>query len=304
MTRRLPSVPRHPRAVAVLAASVSASLGLGAAPAAADPVLDANCPGPSNGTLGVSDTDPRIAQTFTAQSTGSLTRGEIEIVKAGPGNDWGMQILATDGLGNPTNSVLASTTIADSTVPNGNQPIAGEFAAPASVEAGQQYAISIAHPPDVQVRIRSPDPCPGKPFESFSQSGPWFSVDPVLGPEYDVVFAVYVEPPPPPKAGRTLTLDANKDKVKEGKKVRLSGQLNQVVRQGECESGQPVQLQRKRPSKTTFTTVEQLQTDAAGSFFAKKKVKKTFEYRAQVAETATCANGTSNTEKVKVKKTK
>jgi hypothetical protein len=90
--------------------------------------------------------------------------------------------------------------------------------------------------------------------------------------------------------------------VKEGRKVRLSGQLNQVVRQGECESGQPVQLQRKRPSKTTFTTVEQLQTDAAGNFFAKKKVKKTFQYRAQVPETVTCATGLSNTEKVKVKK--
>jgi hypothetical protein len=33
-------------------------------------------------------------------------------------------------------------------------------------------------------------------------------------------------------------------------------------------------------------------------------VKKTFEYRAQVPETATCAGQTSNTEKVKVKKQK
>jgi hypothetical protein len=63
-----------------------------------------------------------------------------------------------------------------------------------------------------------------------------------------------------------------------------------------------VQLQRKRPSKTTFTTVEQLQTDAGGNFSAKKKVKKTFQYRAQVVETAACAPGLSNTEKVKVNK--
>jgi hypothetical protein len=101
-----------------------------------------------------------------------------------------------------------------------------------------------------------------------------------------------------------LTLNANRNKVPEGRRVTFTGQLNEIVRQGPCESGQPVQLQRKKPSKTTFTTVEQLQTDAAGAFSAKEKVKKTFEYRAQVAETATCAGQTSNTEKVKVKKPK
>jgi hypothetical protein len=102
-----------------------------------------------------------------------------------------------------------------------------------------------------------------------------------------------------PPRGRTLTLDANKNK---GKKVTLSGQLTEVLRQGECQTTQTVELQRKKPSQSGFTTVEQLQTDAAGNFTAKKKVKKTFEYRAQVLETATCAGQTSNTEKVKVKK--
>jgi hypothetical protein len=48
--------------------------------------------------------------------------------------------------------------------------------------------------------------------------------------------------------------------------------------------------------------IEQRQTDAAGNFLAKKRVKKTFEYRAEVAETATCGAGLSNTEKVKVRK--
>jgi hypothetical protein len=112
------------------------------------------------------------------------------------------------------------------------------------------------------------------------------------------------QPPPGPQpiAGRNVTLDANKNKVKEGKRVGLSGQVNETVRQGPCESGQTVQLQRKRPKATTFTTVEQLQTDAAGRFSTKKKVKKTFEFRAQVPETATCAGQISNIEKVKVKK--
>jgi hypothetical protein len=106
------------------------------------------------------------------------------------------------------------------------------------------------------------------------------------------------------KGNRTLAFDANKNKVKRGKQVTLTGQVNQVVRQGPCESIQLVELQRKRPSQAAFATVEQLQTDVDGSFSTRKRVKKTFEYRAQVSETATCAGQTSNTEKVKVKKKK
>jgi hypothetical protein len=106
---------------------------------------------------------------------------------------------------------------------------------------------------------------------------------------------------PCPKGTRTIILDANKNKVKKGKKVRLSGQLAEVVRQA-CRSDQAVELQRKKPKKANFKTVETLQTDAAGAFSTKEKVKKTFEYRAQVAETGTCGAAASNTEKVKVKK--
>jgi hypothetical protein len=106
------------------------------------------------------------------------------------------------------------------------------------------------------------------------------------------------------KGSRTLTLDANKNKVKKRKKVTLSGRLAPVARQGPCESGQTVELQRKRPSQATFATFAAVQTDAQGSFSRKRKVKKTFEYRAQVVETAACTSALSNTEKVKVKKNK
>jgi hypothetical protein len=106
------------------------------------------------------------------------------------------------------------------------------------------------------------------------------------------------------KGNRALTLDANKNKVKKRKKVTLSGRLAPAARQGPCESGQTVELQRKRPSQSTFTTFASVQTDAQGSFSLKTKVKKTLEYRAQVVETAACTAALSNTEKVKVKKKK
>jgi hypothetical protein len=107
-----------------------------------------------------------------------------------------------------------------------------------------------------------------------------------------------------PLRGRNVSLDANKNKVKKGKKVTLSGRIVELSRQGECQSAQAVELQGKRPKATAFTTVQQLQSDAGGNFSTRRKVKKTFEYRAQVPETATCLGQASNTEKVKVKKPK
>jgi hypothetical protein len=104
------------------------------------------------------------------------------------------------------------------------------------------------------------------------------------------------------KGNRTLTLDANKNKIKKGKKVTISGRLSAAARQGPCESGQTIELQQKRPKQTTFATFAQVQTDSQGSFSLKKKVKKTFEFRAQVVETAACSAALSNAEKVKVKK--
>jgi hypothetical protein len=104
------------------------------------------------------------------------------------------------------------------------------------------------------------------------------------------------------KGNRSLTLDANKNKVKKGKKVRLTGRISSAARQGPCETGQTVELQRKRPKQAAFTTFAQVQTDAQGSFSLKKKVKKTFEFRAQVVETAACTPALSNSEKVKVKR--
>jgi hypothetical protein len=283
------------------AAAVSASmLALGATSAAAEPVLDASCPGPPSSS-GNTATDARRAQTFTAQTSGSLVRGEVEINKPAGFSlgDFVMQIVAVDAFGFPTNTVLASTTIPNASVPSGDSRIAGDFAAPASVLAGERYALLITRPggSDFLIRDRSGNPCPGQEFLSLSLDGEW-----ILEADFDLVFAVFVAPAPAPMADRTLTLDANKNKVKKGKKVSLSGHLDSAEQA--CESGQAVELQRKKPRQTTLTTVEQLQTDAAGSFSARKKVKKTFEYRAQVPETATCAGQTSNIEKVKVKKRK
>ena len=172
-------------AVALLTASVALLLAAGSARAQ---VLDANCPGPPNTSV---DPDPgdRDVQTFTAQRTGSLVRGETEISKPGGAADWVMQIVTTDGSGTPTNNVLASTTIANASVPDGDSRIVGLFGSPASVVAGQQLGLLIARPGEsYTLRDQSGAPCPGQEF--FSASGGPFMAEPI----FDFVFAVFVKP--------------------------------------------------------------------------------------------------------------
>jgi Tol biopolymer transport system component len=118
------------------------------------------------------------------------------------------------------------------------------------------------------------------------------------------------------RAARTISFDATKAKkkkqagkeprlaVRKGKKAQFSGDVSAPQNVAACEANQPVELQRKKPTQTTFTTFEQLQTDAAGNFSTKEKIKKTFEWRAVVGETQACEDATSNSEKVKAKKKK
>ena len=174
-------------AVALLAGFVV--LLLAARPAPAQDLLDANCPGPPN-TATDPDVGDRDVQTFTAQRTGSLVRGETEISKPGGAADWVMQIVTTDGSGTPTNNVLASTTIANASVPDGDSRIVGLFGSPASVVAGQQLGLLITRPGEsYTLRDRSDDPCPGREFFSAS-GGPFMAEQPI----FDFVFAVFVKP--------------------------------------------------------------------------------------------------------------
>lgn len=109
-----------------------------------------------------------------------------------------------------------------------------------------------------------------------------------------------------PKAGRTLTLDASKGRVKKGKNVRFSGRIDAPQQEAACEPNQAVELQRKekKAPETGFQTFEIVKTDEAGNFSDKEKVKKTYVYRAVVAESIVCLEGLSETEKVKVKRNK
>jgi hypothetical protein len=135
----------------------------------------------------------------------------------------------------------------------------------------------------------------------------------VLGPSVerlDAIAFINVQ------SARTVTFDATKAKkgkasakvpllrVKKGKKARFSGQVSAPQDVAGCQANQTLDLQRKKPKATTFTTFEQVQTNATGAFTTKEKVKKTFEWRVVLAENQNCDDATSNSEKVKAKKKK
>jgi hypothetical protein len=290
-------------------------------PASAQAAPDASCPGPANNSVAF-DGEDRLAQTFTALNSGVLSRAQMETVKIGSPGNWVMSINAVDGSGRPTNTVLASTTILDATVPSGDTTLAAEFVPPAIVAAGQQYALVITRPASdsVAMRYRDDNPCPGGFFNSPSQTGP-FGAPSAL----DFMFAVFVEPDcdsdglgdetqdpdiascgPPTKVSRTLSLDANKGKVEKGRKVRLTGQIDAPQNEAACEPNQTIELQRraKKAPDTAFTTFKTVQTDQAGNFAEKVKVKKTRIYRAVVNESEACDDELSNTQKVRVQKKK
>jgi lysophospholipase L1-like esterase len=107
------------------------------------------------------------------------------------------------------------------------------------------------------------------------------------------------------KADGTLTIDANKGRVEMGRKVLLSGQLD-VASNESCEQNHQIQIQRRLKSEddSKFATFATANTDATGNYSLKVKAKKTYFYRAVVAETDACDDETSNSQKVRVQKKK
>ena len=165
------------------------------ASAAAQGVPDASCPGPLESVL---PTGPqsRHAQTFTAQTTGSLTAAQVVAEVTAQDAAWTLGILALTGSGTPTDTALASTTIPAATVPIGVSTITGQFDPPAQVTAGQQYAVVLSRPGTSNIRpgIRNGNDCAGTLYVSSSQVG-GFGPQPTL----DLVFTVFVEPPAGPE---------------------------------------------------------------------------------------------------------
>ena len=86
-----------------------------------------------------------LGQSFTAGLSGSLTSVELYLVDVAPvGSEPGLTVeLKSASSDLPTGSVLATATIPDSDVPSSPGLVTVTFSSPATLTAGQQYAILV-----------------------------------------------------------------------------------------------------------------------------------------------------------------
>jgi hypothetical protein len=154
---------------------------------------DAICPVGAgvNGGLASTDGNNRFAQTFTALKSGELVRAELLIFQfSSEFGDFILQVGTVDAFGVPTNEVLASTSVAGAGVPSGESTIAFAFARPATVAAGEQYALILTRPGSNGLRWQGHfgDTCGGRAFVSNDQTAPFEPLD----VDNDFIFTTFV----------------------------------------------------------------------------------------------------------------
>jgi hypothetical protein len=192
-----------------------------AASAQAEVVVDASCPPPPEVLLAYFDPpggNARVAQLFTVQNSGELVSAQVDVSKAvGSSGDYVIQIVAVDGSGAPTNTVLATATIPNATVSAGSSLVTANFPNSVAVASGQQYGVVLTRPGSANLAwgARSPDDCPGNAFRSNSQTDAFFTE-----PQFDLVFTTFVNIPPEvgdSSAPNTTITKGPKNKTKKKK---------------------------------------------------------------------------------------
>jgi hypothetical protein len=138
---------------------------------------DAGCAGPTTTFAGYGD-DARFAQTFSPLRSGKLTAARFPVSKdVGSTGDYVLHLAAVDGafVGFPTNTVLATATLPNSAVPDGQSAPKFFFETPPTVAAGTIYALILARPGGSQMEalLTSDSGCHGggAAFFSVTQSG-------------------------------------------------------------------------------------------------------------------------------------
>jgi hypothetical protein len=196
----------------VLIAALSGALAGPAAAASATELADASCNLPGGDNVDAAG-NVRWGETFTAIHSGALTRAQVGVYKTGTPGDFIFSIHATSA-GAPVDPPLAVAVVPDSTVPNGFSTADISFPTPASVLAGQQYAISATRPASdtMGVITLTGNQCPSNAFFVAGPGVPWM----LSVPDRDVKFAMFVTPPAAgPTGQRNAALTKCKKKAKK-----------------------------------------------------------------------------------------
>ena len=98
---------------------------------------------------------------------------------------------------------------------------------------------------------------------------------------------------------RSISISSNKNRVRKGRFVRISGRING---QPACAEAQTVQVKSKRVKGGRFRTVATVTTDAEGDYSARIRVRKSKKYRAIAPASGACETARSRTITVRARR--
>jgi hypothetical protein len=180
----------------MLVGLLSLAVFLPASDAAAEEVLDANCPGPPTRPVYSSRGGAQYeAQTFRVLHNGELTRASVEINNDSGSTDFAVAISAIDASGTPTGGALRDATIPGDSVPHGAATLNASFSPSLPVKAGQAYALVITRGAGIITSFSFPavdSNCIGDTFYNDGNGAPWL----LDVPGVDLIYQTFVEPDP------------------------------------------------------------------------------------------------------------
>ncbi len=145
----------------------------------------------------------------------------------------------------------------------------------------------------------------GAGLYDLTTSSPPCDVPPCANAGRVYIFRSDNSPAPPggptSQAGRSLEIDAP-GSVRKGKAFAVKGLIEAFANDADCEPGQSVTVQRRRPGGFAYATIATVTSNGSGLFVKRVRERKTFVYRAKVAASAACDAAISNPQKVVVKK--
>jgi hypothetical protein len=288
---------RHPLKRLALAAILVAGLPLAfTSHASAAEVPDASCqPTPDAGV-----TRAKVAQTFTALHTGQVTSATMQISKpASTTEDYLIEVRTVDMSGVPTETGLGSAAVPASGLPDDVFAyFTANFSTPASVVAGQPYALVLSRPgTNVIAGAKDADPCAGAGYSASVITDPFSVLCPTTC--WDLVFAVFVTPQPVQKPTNGFSFGELKRNKKKG-----TATLNLTLpNPGELTaSGDGVRAAsagRAVISKSVTAGPAQLLIKAKGK--KKKTLNETGKVKLNVVVTYTPTGGDPSTQSTRVK---
>jgi len=184
-----------------------------------------------------------IGQTFTAVNSGELTSAQallfLYAIGTPPTEPFTMEITNVDASGAPVGEPLASTTIPASAVsavgPIPGSLVTGVFSDPATVEAGQQYALVLKTRSFANYAVAISTTEVGSPYEGgimpyqfdpfgeFGGPSEWFR-----GESIDMIFAIYVTPDT--KAPEVASVNPDKEAQGAARGSTVSATFSEAVR--------------------------------------------------------------------------